>query len=177
MSPRGRFIALIATALLISIAAPTAQALACSGAGARPTAANRAKVRSAVVCLVNAERRKRGLPALHSNRRLQSAARKHSQDMRKRHYFAHVTPAGKTDVQRARQAGYGRFRTLGENLAWGSGSLATPRAIVRSWMQSPGHRANILNRRFRDVGLGIALGAPVRGMRGGATYTAAFGSR
>jgi uncharacterized protein YkwD len=72
-----------------------------------------------------------------------------------------------------------RSWSLGENIAWGSGTLATPRSIVRAWMHSPEHRANILNGGFRDIGIGIATGAPVPlGSRlGGATYTTDFGTR
>jgi uncharacterized protein YkwD len=67
--------------------------------------------------------------------------------------------------------------SLGENIAWGTGSLGTPAQTVRAWMRSPGHRANILSRRFRDIGIGIALGAPaeVHASAGAATYTTDFG--
>ena len=65
--------------------------------------------------------------------------------------------------------------TIGENIAWGSGALATPRAIVNGWMHSPGHRANILRASFRDIGIGIRLGAPGPGLSGGATYVTDFG--
>jgi uncharacterized protein YkwD len=67
--------------------------------------------------------------------------------------------------------------SLAENIAWGTGSLATPAQIVRGWMNSPGHRANILNGRFRDIGVGVALGAPAGGVRDGATYTTDFGRK
>jgi len=64
---------------------------------------------------------------------------------------------------------------VGENIAWGSGSLATPREIERGWMRSPRHRANILSQRFREIGAGVAAGTPERA--GGATYTTDFGTR
>jgi uncharacterized protein YkwD len=171
VSPRRT--ALAATALSLIFAAPAA---ACEGADIRPSAGTVAEAREATVCLINEERTKRGLKPLEVDSRLQKAAKRHSDDMRKRRYFDHVSPAGRTDVHRAKAAGYGRFRSLGENLAWGTGVLATPRSIVRSWMGSAGHRRNILDPGFRDVGVGIALGAPVRGYSGGATYTADFGS-
>ena len=63
---------------------------------------------------------------------------------------------------------------LGENLAWGTGRLATPREIMRAWMDSPGHRANIVKRSYREIGIGVVTGVPSdRGA--GATYTADFG--
>ena len=71
----------------------------------------------------------------------------------------------------------GQGWTLGENLAWGSYQLATPKSIVRSWMNSPGHRANILNGRFREIGIGVVDGAPVPGTSHAATYATSFGTR
>ena len=65
---------------------------------------------------------------------------------------------------------------LGENLEWGTGALATPRGALESWMKSPGHRANILRRSFRELGVGVVLGVPV-GDTAGATYTVDFGVR
>jgi uncharacterized protein YkwD len=72
--------------------------------------------------------------------------------------------------------GAGRWR-IGENLAWGSGERATPRSIVQSWMASPPHRANILSHGFREIGIGIAAGAPVKVSGRAATYTTDFGAR
>jgi uncharacterized protein YkwD len=69
--------------------------------------------------------------------------------------------------------------TVGENLAWGTGTLATPRATVEAWMRSADHRANLLDRGFDDVGIGIATGAPTTlddGETGG-TYVTDFGRR
>jgi uncharacterized protein YkwD len=66
---------------------------------------------------------------------------------------------------------------VGENIAWGSQELATPRSIVNGWMHSPGHRANILNRRFREIGIGVSRGAPEPGFDRAATYATDFGAR
>jgi uncharacterized protein YkwD len=97
-----------------------------------------------------------------------------------RGYFSHDTPGGGGFVDRIVSAGYVGPRSspsLGEDLAWGSGALGTARAIVRGWMNSPGHRANILNGRFREAGIGVAFGAPGGGLGGGgATYALEFGS-
>ena len=94
-------------------------------------------------------------------------------------YFEHTTPEGRTMVDRILRARYVREDQgwmLGENLAWGTGSLATPRGAVESWMDSPGHRANLLKRGYRDVGVGVVLGVPVSDAAG-ATYTVDFGVR
>jgi len=65
---------------------------------------------------------------------------------------------------------------IGENLAWGQAELATPRALVAAWMNSPGHRANVLGPRYAEVGLGFALGTPQDPTQG-ATVTAEYGTR
>jgi uncharacterized protein YkwD len=97
-----------------------------------------------------------------------------------RNYFDHTSRGGASFVDRIRRTRYlkgARGWVVGENIAWGSGSLATPRSIMRAWMNSPGHRANILNRRFREIGVGIAKGAPAAGVGNGATYATSFGAR
>ena len=76
-------------------------------------------------------------------------------------------------------AGYARRYDgwqLGENLAWGTGALASPRGVMAAWMDSPGHRHTILRRGYREVGFGVRLGVP-RDDGIGATYTADFGVR
>ncbi len=97
-----------------------------------------------------------------------------------RRYFSHVSASGEDFVSRIKRAGYlrgARAWTVGENLAWGSGSLGSPAEIVRGWMQSPPHKANILNGRFREVGVGIALGVPLPEAEVvGATYNTGFGA-
>ena len=67
--------------------------------------------------------------------------------------------------------------SVGENIAWGSGTYAQPKSIVKRWMNSPGHRANILKSSFRDLGVGIARGVPVSSGGDGATYNTDFGRR
>jgi uncharacterized protein YkwD len=133
---------------------------------------------NATLCLVNQERTARGLKPLAANRRLAKAAGGHARDMVARNYFSHDTQGGGDFVDRIRKAGYvapRAFPSLGEDLAWGSGTLGSPRAIVKGWMDSPGHRANILSRKFREAGLGVAIGDPGAGMDG-ATYALDFGS-
>jgi uncharacterized protein YkwD len=102
--------------------------------------------------------------------------------MNARHYFEHVSPGGQTLLMRVRASGFipgGHVvYTVGENIAWGTLWLGTPRAIVRAWMDSPGHRSNILNRSYRYTGIGINPGLP-RSMSGGqpgGMYTQDFGT-
>jgi uncharacterized protein YkwD len=133
---------------------------------------------TAVRCEINEIRTGNGLRPVRTTRPLRVAAERHSQDMVRRHYFAHVSPSGQTVTDRVRRAGYlkgARRPHLGENIGWGSGSLATPGAIVKAWMNSPPHRAIILTPSFRDAGVGIARGAPKGG--DGATYTLDVGRR
>jgi uncharacterized protein YkwD len=172
--------ALLAAALLLG-AAPGASAKACKRAGAQPGQVSQRVVARATLCLLNRARVRRGVPKLRFNRRLGRAARGHSADMARRGYFSHNSRSGASFLDRIRRSGYLR-RTrrwmVGENIAWGTGRLATPRSIVRAWMRSPGHRANILNRRFRHIGVGITYDAPVRvAGRPAATYTTDFGMR
>ena len=101
---------------------------------------------------MNAERAKHGMRPLRINRRLSDAAHRHARDMVRRDYFSHDSLAGASFVDRIRRTGYlrgPRAWIVGENLAWGSGNRSHAAAIVRAWMKSPGHRANILQRRFR----------------------------
>ena len=163
-------------ALAFSAAPASAQVSACQSSAAAPAAENLDQVERAILCLVNRERTTRGLKSLRSNGRLAQAATIHSQDMVRRSYFSHQSPGGGTLTDRIRAAGYlsgGRSYAFAENLAWGTGSLATPQSIVRSWMNSAGHRRNILTGRYEELGVGVVVGAP--GQSGGATYTTNFG--
>ena len=90
-------------------------------------------------------------------------------------YFAHGNFVGR--IKRARYLSGAGTWSVGENIAWGSGELATPREIVKAWMNSPPHRHNILHRKFGEVGIGVARGVPVRANYDGATYTTDFGKR
>jgi uncharacterized protein YkwD len=138
-----------------------------------------ATVGRAVRCLVNAERAARGLKPLRPSRQLRVAAERHGADMVTNRFFAHVSPFTGAITDRARRAGYvrGDDYALGEDIAWGEGELSTPRAIVTAWMNSPGHRAVILDGDFRDVGVGIVAGVPVESEMAGATFVLDAGSR
>ena len=174
---------LAALLALVALLAPAAaQAQGCANLNLKPTRANLEIVRAAVLCLHNAERARNGLPRLSENPRLRRAAARHALHMVAARFFDHTTPAGSTMVDRIRRTGYAsgaRGWSIGENIAWGTGRLATAAQIHRSWMSSPGHRANILQRSFREIGIGIETGVPVRlsAAQTGATYTADFGVR
>lgn len=172
---------LAALGLMVPLAAPSAASAApCEGRNADPTQTSNTKIREATLCLLNRRRAANGARKLRHNQRLAKAARAHAADMARRDYFAHTAPGGVSFVDRIMRQDYvrpGQGWTLGENLAWGSYYLASPKAIVRSWMGSPGHRANILNRRFREIGIGVVDGAPVPGTSRAATYATSFGTR
>jgi uncharacterized protein YkwD len=163
--------ALLLCAVLLAL--PASAAAACRYSGLRPRAHNLARVNSATLCLLNAARKRHGLRPLHRNRRLDRAAMRWSEQMVARGIFTHADP-----VARIRATGYlrgARSWAVGENIAWGSRSKSTPRRIVNDWLRSPEHRGNILNGRFRDIGLGVAAGTPAGD--GGGTYTNDVGRR
>jgi uncharacterized protein YkwD len=175
----------LVTALLLVPAGSAAEARKaraaqqCADAGLEANKANLGRVRAAVLCLHNRVRAQHGLPRLRENKRLRRAAVGHARDMVRHRYFEHTTPGGATMVDRILRAGYvraGQGWALGENIAWGTGSLGTPRGAVEAWMDSPGHRANILKRSYRELGVGVVVGVPVSGAAG-ATYTVDFGVR
>ena len=151
----------------------------CPGQDLMPDGANTRLLVSATLCLLDAERVNAGLPPFRQDGRLAAAALGHARDMVAREYFDHDTPEGRGVVDRLRASGYvrdDRYWTVGENLAWGSGDLATPRSIVAAWMGSPGHRANILRDTFAQIGFGVVAGTPRSGTGAGATYATDFGA-
>lgn len=153
----------------------------CTNAGLAPTTQNLELIRAATLCLVNRERASHGESPLRANPRLQQAAQGHTTNMVVDDYFEHIGPRGQTPLQRMRAAGYIYSLQLsfqvGENIAWGTLWLGTPRSIVAAWMASPGHRANILDGHFRDTGIGVSSHPP-RALGGGISggiYTQDFG--
>lgn len=131
---------------------------------------------AAIRCLVNRERERQDLPRLRADARLADAAAEHSRDMVRRRFFDHVSPGGSTPARRVSRAGYA-WTSLGETIAWGTGPYGTPAGTVERWMDSPPHRRILLEPRLRDIGVGVAEGAPVRGASGGTTVTADLGRR
>lgn len=104
----------------------------------------------AVLELVNAERAKNGLNALQLDSALSKVAEAHSKDMATRNFFSHTNPDGLSPFDRIKNAGIS-YRTAGENIAAGQ---KTPEQVVEGWMNSEGHRKNILNASFTKMGLG-----------------------
>ena len=156
-----------------------ARSRGCRGQDLIPTANTLVATRVATVCLVNRMRRARGLHPLKPVGSLSSAAAAYARRMAVEDFFEHTAPNGSTFVTRIKGARYlsGPVRgwSIAENIAWGTGSLATPNAIVAAWMKSPGHRRNILTRSFRNIGIGLVRGTPPG--KSGGTYTTDFGFR
>jgi uncharacterized protein YkwD len=175
--PRRRLAAVAALAALALCAPATARADDCAGADVVPAADNVAVVDQATLCLLNQQRAAQGVGALVENAALTSASTGYSQRMVSQGFFAHESPDGGTLVQRLTGAGYlgdDDSWVVGENIGWGQGTLATPRSMVSAWMDSPGHRENLLSPDYTEVGLGLALGTPAD-QSWGATYTTDFG--
>ncbi len=167
--------------VLVAAGVPSAAhaASACIGGEGSPAELGTTATRATTLCLLNAERRAHDLRPLRQAGRLGRVARHHSEDMVAHGYFAHDSLSGTAFSARIARSGWMLERTswiVGENLAWGSGVLASPPAIVAAWMASPQHRSNILDARFRVVGIGVVIGVPVVGGEVGATYTTDFGS-
>jgi uncharacterized protein YkwD len=172
--------ALAAALVLLLVAAPSASAAgACSAAHAKPSKASKRALVRATLCVLNAHRARTGdLRPLRLSPRLSRAARRHSRAMARRNFFSHDSLSGASFLDRIRRTGYlrdARSWSVGENIAYGGGPRSTPASISRAWMNSPGHRANILSRSFRAIGIGIAVGTPGGG--GGGTYVTDFGRR
>jgi uncharacterized protein YkwD len=166
----------LSSALLL--AGPSSSALACPYAGLAPASLTAEQAELSVTCLVNKARRHNGARRLTWDSRLQSAAKSHSAAMDTHNFFGHVGSDG-TPPGRVRATGYldgASSWMVGEDLHWGVAGAGTPRATVRRWLISPGHRQTMLSRRFRNIGVGVVMGAPVSGsFSNSAIYTADFG--
>ena len=129
---------------------------------------------------INQARTHRGLAPLRVHAALGSAALAHSRDMMDRDYFSHSSPSGATCAARVLRAGYStsgyRSWAVAEVIGWGMDSAGTPSAVFDSWMRSASHRAIILGRRWRDVGIGCASGT-FTGASGSWMYTVDVGRR
>jgi uncharacterized protein YkwD len=123
-----------------------------------------------LLAAVNATRAAYGLQPLHLDSTLQRAARSHSTDMLRHNYFAHGNFAGRMVAFRV------RGRTAGENLAWGSGPYGRAGTIVREWLASPEHRANLLRPGYARIGIGLVRGSFL-GTGGATVVTADFAGR
>lgn len=146
--------------------APKIASAASTCRGAKGAKTKKAR-RRAIACLVNRVRHGSGLRGFRGSRSLAVAAGRHARDMVRARYFAHQRAGGPSLSSRARSAGW-RGRTIGEAIAYGCGSMGSPASIVNMWLNSPPHRAILLSRSYRRVGIGVAGRTPVAcGGRGG----------
>lgn len=109
-------------------------------------------IRQSVLSLVNQERRRYNRPPLRLNSQLTAAAQAHSEDMARHNHATHKGSDGSTFGQRAKRHGY-NWRRIAENVASGQSS---PSHVMSGWMKSSGHRSNLLNSIYKDIGIGIA---------------------
>jgi uncharacterized protein YkwD len=144
--------AVMLASALVETAAPPAAASAVSATQA-VSAKRAARIQQRVLALVNKNRRRGGCGDMTLDRRLSVAAFGHASDMARRGYFAHRSRNGENVGDRVRDAGY-RWSRYGENIARGQGSA---RSVVNGWMHSRPHRANIMNCRLHEMGLGRAF--------------------
>jgi uncharacterized protein YkwD len=157
--------AIIAVASTIILLAAPAEA---RPGGARLDASERK-----VVKLVNRYRARHGRPRLRVSRRLNRVADRHSREMARHNFFAHASRNGTSASTRVRRST--RAAAVGENLAFLSSRRGAARRVVGMWINSPGHRAVLLNRSFRRIGVGRRTGR-LGGSRG-SHFTADFASR
>ncbi|WP_432280686.1 CAP domain-containing protein [Streptomyces luomodiensis] len=129
-----------------------AMAQSAAPAGVPAAASTAATARQEVVDLVNSERAKAGCQPLTVNEKLTEAAQDHSEDMAAHGKMSHTGSDGSSPGDRIERAGYS-WSTYGENVAYGYGSA---KSVMDGWMSSPGHKANILNCDFKEIGVGLA---------------------
>lgn len=178
----GVVVALISAFLLSAALAPAAQAKgpSCKAANKSAQQLRGKQAKKAVLCLVNQKRKSHGLGKLRRDGRLERAAKAHNRVMVRKNCFSHQCGGEKDLFGRLNKSGYLKGKlsrwAYGENIAWGSGSLGTPRKIVDAWMHSPPHRAAILSRSYKEAGIGFHSKTPSKSGSGG-TYTIDFGLR
>ncbi|GIG00921.1 sigma-70 family RNA polymerase sigma factor [Catellatospora citrea] len=136
---------------------PSASPSVVASARPSPTKAAPVTLEAQMLALVNQARKSAGCGALRAEPKLDKAARLHSADMAKRNYFSHTTPDGVSPWDRAKAAGYDQ--PSAENIAAGN---ASAKATMTQWMNSPGHKANILNCSYKAMGVGRATGGSYR---------------
>ncbi len=140
---------------ILLLAALCALVPGASSSASRRQTAEEMRLIQQVVELTNAERARRDLPPLRINRQLSAAADWMARDLAKRRALSHTDTQGRDIVRRITDNGYDNYNYLGENIAR---HTRDPAKVVEAWMNSPGHRANILNPRFREIGIGYVSG-------------------
>jgi uncharacterized protein YkwD len=177
---------MLVCALAVALAGVPADASAasssCRGANAHPTSADVPAVNAATLCLINQVRAAHHVRALRANRELSHVASSQVTHMVHANYFADDRPTGQTPlslVAVTRYPAHAADFTVGQNIAWGTGSYTTPAHIVAEWMASPPHREIMLATEFRDAGVAVTPAVPsvINADRRGATYAIEFGAR
>jgi uncharacterized protein YkwD len=138
---------------------------------------NRKKARKSMICLTNYARHKKGLERYKVKSRLTGSATYKAGDILRCNDFSHEA-CGREFVYWIKASGYTRdvAWSAGENIAWGSGTYGSSRAIFRAWMKSPGHRHAILSRDYRDFGVGLRVGT-LNGVPKARVWVQHFGRR
>ena len=169
----------VATAMLAVVLPTAAQARGCTHSNAKPGAATQRQMSRATLCLLNRQRAAHHLHGFKASNPLALVAQRYAGEIVAAKDFSHVGPQGDTLMTRVQQmipSQMTNFSAFGENLGWGDGNMATPRQLVKGWMRSPVHRANILTARFNRIGVGVTPGAPVAGATNALTYVTVFGT-
>jgi uncharacterized protein YkwD len=173
MASKGMAVLLAAGALALLAIAPSAAGARAACAGQDDVDAGATAQEKAMLCLVNRARGQRGLDPLTAPPSLARASARKSTDILRCDEFSHGA-CGRDFTHWIERSGYDGCR-LGENIAYGTADFATPRSIFRGWMNSSGHRRNILGP-YDDIGIGLQVGKLER--RGGAhVWTQHFGGR
>jgi uncharacterized protein YkwD len=153
----------------------------CANANLLPTAADAAAVDAATLCLIDHVRTASHLRPLRFNHELQAVAATQVSAMVRWNYFADNSPSGQTPARLIEATPYAAHATrlaTGQNIAWGTGTDATPAFVVDAWMKSPPHRELILTAAYRDAGVSATPAVPsVVESAPGATYAVEFGAR
>jgi len=175
MRPLALLIAL--TAFVVVLVAPAgASATGCADATTEPTKETLIPAILTTVCLANEERLAAGIPALELDQGLTAIAFGYARRMVAERFYNHVAPDGQTLAERLAVIGY-QPDAAGENMYWGVSTKGTPAAAVDGWMGSEEHRVNLLDPRYRRIGIGVVTGTPILDdSRAGATWVADFDS-
>ena len=180
MGTRARIVSAIATVALLGIA-PASAAAECLDQDTEAAELSEYQIEVSVTCLINERRSDNGIGRVRDNVRLRNAAVGHSQSMVSQGFFSHTSLNGRTFVDRIESTGYmrgARSWLVGENLVWGTGELSTPANLVKAWMDSPPHRANLLRGRFKELGVGVQRGTPNNaGEQNGVVVSSEYGFR
>jgi uncharacterized protein YkwD len=170
---------LVATSIA-GVGVTPAKAWSCRWADKGPRKVSPKQARHAIVCAINKQRRKHGRRGLDTKRALKKAGKRHSRYMKRHHCFSHQCPGERDLVGRIHRTSYLPCNCtwrVGETIAWGARRRGTPHAIVRAWMHSSAHRHVLLDRKLKQLGIGLVWGSPSNPRARAATYTADFGFR